>query len=71
MLASVSYSLSAGVQTPFLTGNKLTVQCESGGAGRGSGVVRGHAGVLALILRVNPGDLQLTAVIKLRHPEEV
>lgn len=55
----------------FLSGIKLTVQCQSGRAGRGAGVVCGHAGVLALVLRVNPGDLQLTAVVELRHPEEV
>lgn len=49
----------------------LTIQCESGGAGHPASVVGGHAGVLALVLGVNSGDLQLTAVVKLRHPEEV
>lgn len=49
----------------------LTVQAERGGAGHRPCAVGGHAGVLALVLGVNPGDLQLAAVDKLGHPEEV
>lgn len=48
----------------------LTVKCERGGAGCRTAAVGGHAGVLALVLRIHPGDLQLAAVLKLRHPEE-
>lgn len=66
-MAAVWHSLSV----IFLSRFKLTVQCESGRAGHGASVVGGRAGVLALVLSVNPGDLQLTVVIELRHPEEV
>lgn len=50
---------------------KLTIQCESSRAGRRAGAVGGSAGVLALILGVDPGDLQQTAVVILRHLEEL
>lgn len=49
----------------------LTVQGERGGAGGRAGAVGGHAAVLALVLGINPGDLQLAAVVKLGHPEEL
>lgn len=49
----------------------LTVQCERGGAGHRPATVGGHAGVRALILRIHLGDVQLAAVLKLRHPEEL
>lgn len=50
---------------------KLTLQFKSCGARNHSSRIASNTGVLALILWINSGDLQLAAVSKLRHSEEV